>query len=230
MNYIKFYSFVLSVFSSCLYAKVMNRLPTQEKVVCLTFDDGPSPKTTPKVLEILKKYNVPATFFVLGQCAKRHPNLLQAIVDNGHVLANHSYFHKVMPSLSEQKQNQELEDTNELLTPIAGKVQWFRPPYGSHNAALKTLVESKGMDVVMWSVDPFDWKKPSPLVLKKRVSEQLHPGAIILLHDIHISTVNALEGIIQEILNKGYKIVPLSHTPIAEIKKEGSTKGKNKVQ
>jgi peptidoglycan/xylan/chitin deacetylase (PgdA/CDA1 family) len=211
MKYIKLSSFALIVFSSCVWAKVINRLPTQEKVVCLTFDDGPSPKTTPKVLAILKKYNVPATFFVLGQCAKRSPDLLATIVNNGHTLANHSYFHKVMPSLTAEQQNKELEETNKLLAPVSGDPQWFRPPYGSCNPALKARVESKGMKVVLWSIDPLDWKKPSPAVLKKRVSDHLHPGAIILLHDIHASTVKGLEGVIQAILKKGYRIVPLSY-------------------
>jgi peptidoglycan/xylan/chitin deacetylase (PgdA/CDA1 family) len=211
MKYINFSSFLLILFPSCLYAKVITRLSTQEKVVCLTFDDGPSQKTTPKVLAILRKYNVPATFFVLGQCAKRSPELLKAIVDNGHTLANHSYFHKVMPSLSAEKQDNELEETNKLLAAVSGDPQWFRPPYGSCNPALKARVEAKGMKVVLWSIDPLDWKKPSPAVLKKRVSDHLHPGAIILLHDIHASTVKGLEGVIQAILKKGYRIVPLSY-------------------
>jgi len=211
MKSINFSCFLLILFPSCLYGKVISRLSTQEKVVCLTFDDGPSPKTTPMVLEILKKYNVPATFFVLGQCAKRHPKLLKTIVDHGHTLANHSYSHKVMPSLSAQKQDEELEDTSTLLTAVSGTPLWFRPPYGSYTPALKARVESKGMKVVLWSIDPLDWKKPSSAVLKKRVSDHLHPGAIILLHDIHLSMVKGLEGVIQAILEKGYRIVPLSY-------------------
>jgi peptidoglycan/xylan/chitin deacetylase (PgdA/CDA1 family) len=177
--------------------------------VALTFDDGPSLKYTPKILAILKKYHVPATFFVLGSCAKRAPHLLKAIVEEGHVLANHAYSHRSLPKLSSSAQQEELNLTNALLTPYQEKISFFRPPYGATNASIQGLATTLGMDTVLWSIDTLDWKKPSPARMQKRVLSELKPGAIILMHDIHENTVLALEGMIQAILRAGYRIVPL---------------------
>ena len=200
---------------SSIYAKPINCVTTSHKgakEVALTFDDGPSLANTPKILAILKKYKVPATFFVLGEQAKRHPDLLRTIVREGHVLGNHTYSHPVMAKLSARAQDGQLTQTNQLLTPHQALVRWFRPSYGSYNTTTEKLVADKNMTVVLWSIDPLDWKKPrpTPAELSRRVTQQLRPGAIILLHDIHSTTAHALERLIQDVLHQGYTFVPLS--------------------
>lgn len=205
------YFFLAILFFFPVWARILSFLPSrQAKEVCLTFDDGPSPTVTPKILAILKKYKIPATFFVLGQQAKRYPHLLRAIVHQGHVLGNHSYSHPFLPKLSASAQEKELSTTLDLLIPHQNSILWFRPPYGAYNHQLAKLAQEKNMSVVLWSVDPQDWKKPSANILRQRILKGLRPGAIILLHDIHMTTAAALEQIIQDILARGYKFVPLS--------------------
>lgn len=191
---------------------MLSRLESKEKVVSLTFDDGPSLRTTPKILQILKKYHVRATFFVLGQQVNKNPAILKMILDHGHALGNHSYTHPEMILLSKQAQQREFMKTKESIEKIVGDVpiMWFRPPYGAYTPSIVQMAKTMGMHTVLWSIDPKDWKKPSCAVLQQRVLHQLKPGAIILLHDIHQSTAQALDGIIRGIMKEGYKIVPLT--------------------
>lgn len=175
-----------------------------EKVVTLTFDDGPSPRTTPIVLKTLKKNGVKAVFFVVGQEAKKHPDLLKAIVQDGHILGNHSYDHAVLPKLSAARRKRQLDETDKLIAQFQTGTKFFRPPYGAVNKKLQQDVDGLGAKMMMWSIDPRDWKKPSQKTLISRVSKALHPGAVVLLHDIHKNTANALDGIIKEVRRKGY--------------------------
>lgn len=202
----------VSVFSS-VWAKTINSLPKSlGKVVSLTFDDGPSAANTKKILAILKKFNIQATFFVLGEKAKLHPEIIKTLAMHGHSLGNHSYSHLKMTNLSESSQKRELEKTAEILNQILPgyKINWFRPPYGSYNKITDKLAKNMGMDIVLWSIDPRDWKNPPTHILKARILNQLKPGAIIVLHDIKSNTADALEEIIVGIKEAGYSFVPLS--------------------
>jgi peptidoglycan/xylan/chitin deacetylase (PgdA/CDA1 family) len=192
----------------------MSSLPKStpvQKQVSLTFDDGPSLRTTPRVLDILKKYKIPATFFVLGQRAQAHPQLIRRLIKEGHVVANHSYSHPQMTKLDSHAQIREIQKTHDAIAPLSTEpIKWFRPPYGSYNKKIEQLVAQKGMTVVLWNVDPQDWqRKKSSTDICHSVVDQVRPGSIILLHDIHERTVNALEKMIQSLLNKGYTFVPL---------------------
>lgn len=187
------------------------RSPESLKQVSLTFDDGPSPATTPRVLNILKKYKIPATFFVLGQRAQTHPDLIRRLLREGHVVANHSYSHPQMTKLEGEGRLKEIQKTQDIIRALSpNPIKWFRPPYGAYDKKLERLVDSYGMTVVLWDVDPQDWKRQnSPEDICASVIKQTRPGSIILLHDIHERTVNALEKIIVSLRAKGYAFVPL---------------------
>ena len=159
----------------------------------------------------LKKYKIPATFFVLGQRAQAHPQLIRRLIKEGHVVANHSYSHPQMTKLDTDAQVREIQKTHEAIAPLSTEpIKWFRPPYGSYNKKIEQLVAQKGMTVVLWDVDPQDWqRKKSSTDIFHSVVDQVRPGSIILLHDIHERTVNALERMIQSLLSKGYTFVPL---------------------
>jgi len=216
--FIVFLFFVQSLFLLCGEAcslKSVNApifyVPTSHKpTLVLTFDDGPNPKTTPKILDCLKKHNVKAVFFVVGRNAARFPRLLKRIVEQGHELANHSYSHKSFGKISDEFQTKEIESTNKLIFPYQKEVRWFRPPYGYRGKNLTKRLRGIGMRMVMWSIDPFDWKRPTPAVICRRVLSKLRNGSIILLHDMYMQTAKALERIIIGAKNKGYRFALLS--------------------
>ena len=197
------YFFVISI-GYCAENPVLFSISKERPALVLTFDDGPSHKYTPRILDILKKYKIKAVFFVLGERAKRYPYILKRIVEEGHELANHSYKHPSFKKISSHKQAHEIELTNRFIMPFQKEIRWFRPPYGSYNEKLLSTLKEKGMQAVMWSIDPRDWKRPSPKKLVQKIVKNMHPGGIILLHDIHATTAQALEDIIQGAFQKGY--------------------------
>ena len=198
----------------CSHAKIFSSLkPSSEKVISITFDDGPSLKTTPHVLAVLKKYKILATFFVLGERAKRFPHLLKKIVQEGHTLANHSYDHRCFTKLSKDQQDQDIKKTTQILSAYQHDITYFRPPYGAKNKNTQDIAQKNHLDIVLWSIDPEDWRRPSKKKLIASVLSNLHPGGILLLHDIHQGTAAALEELIVCIQKKGYRFVPLTYHP-----------------
>lgn len=196
------------------------------KLAALTFDDGPVRGQTDKILDILGRERVPATFFVLGERVRKEPALTRRMVAEGHQLGNHSYNHPDLTRLDRPKVVQQVVRTRARIRSVAGSgTSWFRPPYGSVNGeTLKTL---KGLDqrVVMWDVDPQDWKKPGAREIAKRVVSQTRPGSIILLHDgggDRRKTIAALGGIIRELKKRGYVFVTVQQ--LAEYPTEKSKK------
>lgn len=183
-----------------------------QPVVAMTFDDGPSAVLTPRLLDILKQRNIKVTFFVLGQLVQEHPEIIQRAVAEGHEIANHSWDHKALNKLGDGGLKHELTDTSEAIIRATGKpVTLMRPPYGAINPRLSRAIEKEyGMKVILWSVDPFDWKRPGPQIVSQRILAGAQPGAIILSHDIHPGTIEAMPATFDALLAKGYRFVTVS--------------------
>ena len=189
-------------------------IDTQEKVVALTFDDGPHPKNTAKVLDLLAKYKAKATFFIIGANAKKYPELVQRSHKEGHELANHTFTHPYNASVTELQD--EIEQTNEIIYSISGFMPvLFRPVGGNYNEQMINAVADDGYKVVMWSYhqDTQDWKEPGVDKIVDKVLKGTKPGDVILFHDgveNHEQTVKALERILPELQKQGYTFVTVS--------------------
>lgn len=189
--------------------------------VALTFDDGPDPKWTPKILEILRQKQAPAAFFVLGTQAQHYPDLLERIVREGHEVGNHTYTHENLAEAGDQQIELELNATTRLIEAVTGRsTAYFRPPYNSdgtpvHPGELRALRVARdlGYLTVTQSIDPDDWERPGADALLRRVKKQRPSGSVILLHDgggDRSQTVAALPAIIDYLRERGDQIVPLS--------------------
>jgi peptidoglycan-N-acetylglucosamine deacetylase len=186
--------------------------------IAMTFDDGPDANLTPRLLDILKQRHIRATFFVLGKRVQDHPEILRREIAEGHEIGNHSWDHPPLNKLAEDGLHHQLADTSALLKQVSGRnPTLMRPPYGATNARLSRAIEKEyGMKVILWSVDPFDWKNPGPQVIQNRIlngwqdSSGAKPGAIILSHDIHKGTIEAMPATLDALLAKGYKFVTVS--------------------
>ena len=196
----------------------------EQPVIALTFDDGPSAVLTPRLLDILKQRNIKVTFFVLGQLVQQHPEILQRAIAEGHEVGNHSWDHKPLNKMAEGGLHHEVADTSSEITKATGKpVTLFRPPYGATNARLNRALEKEyGMKVILWSVDPLDWKRPGPQVVSQRILKETQPGSIILSHDIHSGTIEAMPSTLDALLAKGYKFVTVSELLAMERKQPAS--------
>lgn len=180
--------------------------------IALTFDDGPSPETTPQLLQILRERNVKATFFVLGNMVAKHPEVLKMIADEGHEIGSHSWSHPQLTRISQAGVDKELGNTSEAIFQVTGKKPiYLRPPYGSMKPTLRTYIEDKyGLTIVNWAVDPNDWKNRNTQAVYDAIMAQVKPGAIVLSHDIYPTTVAAMPRVIDDLIAKGYKFGTIS--------------------
>jgi peptidoglycan-N-acetylglucosamine deacetylase len=180
------------------------RSRTGTGLVRLTFDDGPGAYTE-TILDILKRYNVHATFYVIGRNVQHHPQTIQRILREGHSIGNHSFTHSDLTRLSAAGVKQELANTQSAIQQAGGaNATAFRPPYGSVNQVVRQVAASMGLSVDLWSVDPRDWSQPGSGAIVQRVLSGDGPGAVILLHVLHQQTVDALPAIIEGIRAQGY--------------------------
>lgn len=182
--------------------------------IALTFDDGPHPVQTPAILDILRKHDVPATFFIIGQNASWHPDLVKAIDTEGHLIANHSWSHPQLNRIPTAKVRTELGRTCDLIEKALGASPRFaRAPYGAwHKPSLKVCA-ALGMEPMGWSIDTQDWKSPGSATIRSRVLTGAAPGAIVLAHDgggDRSQTVEALTHYLPRLLDRGYTMVPLT--------------------
>ncbi len=182
------------------------------KYVAITFDDGPSSSLTPQVLDILKRHGARATFFVQGVNAARNQSILARAVAEGHEIGNHTYSHIKMTGSSTERVCNEISRTNSIIESATGrKPSVMRPPYGAVNSSLVNLMYNQyGLKTIMWSVDTRDWQHPGVSVVVQRAVGGAKPGSIILLHDIHSSTLQAVEGIVTGLQARGYTLVTVS--------------------
>ncbi len=185
----------------------------QEKKTALSFDDGPSSDYTPLILDILKEYDIKATFFLLGKQVEKHPELVQRIAREGHSIGNHSHSHRNFTRLDwETVRKQEIERTGKLIEGLTGQSpELVRPPYGKITEEQIILLSELGYKVINWSVDTKDWREDNnhPGMLLTRTRLKVHPGAIILMHDgggDRSHTVEFLPELIKMLQNKGYDL------------------------
>ena len=186
-----------------------------ERMVALTFDDGPEPRNTPGILSILRQYDAKATFFVIGEYAERHPSLIQRIVDQGHELGNHTFTHTTTFQSTQQDFWGEMEETNRVLASITGsRPYWFRPNDMVINTCMMRAAEDLGHGVALWTIDSLDWKASCPQEIVEQVmTPLLAPGAVMLFHDgggNRNALFQALPVIIETLMELGYELVTLS--------------------
>lgn len=173
--------------------------------VALTFDDGPSGQYTEILLDGLKKRNVKATFFVMGENIKENEALILRMKEEGHLIGNHTYSHIDLAKTDFETACKEINDTNSYISNVTGYTpRYIRPPYGDWT---DKLLEETDMSVVLWNVDPEDWKDQNAEIVAARVVKNVRPGDIILLHDIFKSSVDAALIIIDRLQDKGYHFV-----------------------
>lgn len=213
--------------SSVISAQSLVRVPTTKKVVALTFDDGPSPIYTPKILHLLTQYHGHATFFVLGAEAKRFPQITRSVETQGSVLAIHGWRHLNLYRAGTKTLWHEAQRTYEFLKSLnLAPAKLYRPPYGNVSKPMVRLFEQHGYQVVLWSLDTRDWTRPGTSFIVSQVLNQVKPGSIILMHDgggNRQQTVDALSTILKDLSQKGYQFVTIPalyrlRTPIPDKK------------
>lgn len=187
-----------------------------KKVVALTFDDGPNPVTTPQALDTLKKYGVKATFFVLGKNIAGNEAILKRMKSEGHVVGNHSWDHPVLPKLSLDEAKKQITDTEDSLTQVLGSSsKLMRPPYGAITDEIRNSLD---LSFIMWDVDSLDWQSKNETAILTEIQRQARNGSIVLMHDIHGTTVNALPRVIEYLKEQGYSFVTIPELLSARLK------------
>lgn len=180
----------------------------QGKVVALTFDDGPHATNTERILDTLKKYHAKATFFTIGSSIPGREKILQRAVAEGSEIGNHTWSHPSLPSLSASNIKWQIEETNKAIKAATGQTaKTVRPPYGATNANVQAAI---GYPQILWDVDTLDWKNRNPQMILDNVKSRVCPGAVILMHDIHGTTADALPQVMDYLVSQGYSFVTVS--------------------
>lgn len=182
------------------------------KYLSITFDDGPHATLTPKLLDMLRERGIKATFFLVGKNVAEYPAIVRRMVEEGHEVANHSWSHPSLTKLGADGLRAQIEKTNTAIESASGvKPKLIRPPYGATSARLnKLFADNYGMTVAIWSVDPLDWKYRNAARVTEKILEGAAPGAVILVHDIHPSTVAAMPATLDGLKARGYEFVTMS--------------------
>lgn len=181
------------------------------KELALTFDDGPHPVYTEKLLEILRRENVPATFFVVGSQVDKHPELVQQETAEGHEVANHTYNHLRLPSIPLPMVEQELRRGAEAIARATGSLtRFYRPPGGEYDDDVIAVAKRLGYIMVLWTDDPADFAMPGSNVIEQRTLKAISNGGILLLHDGVQQTLDILPDMIAKLKQKGYHFVTIS--------------------
>ena len=195
---------------------VLYKANTDKKIIALTFDDGPDDKFTPQILNVLKKHNVKATFFLLGTRVHKHPNVAKQILDDGHTIGNHTYWHPELTKKNIDSMVWEIEQNEKELERILQiKTNLFRAPYGALTEKQIQKLSELGYRIIGWSIDTEDWRNLPAGEIKRKILNQLHPGAIVLMHSAGhwtqdlSGTVQALDEIIPLLKKEGYMFVTI---------------------
>lgn len=192
---------------SGIYLKSFCHKTTSEKILALTFDDGPDEIMTPKVLDVLKQYNIKSTFFLVGEKVLQHPQIVERIITEGHIVGNHTYSHKATFPLSSAKiVEEDVQKCNSIIAEIYNKQpKLFRPPFGVTNPIIGRVVRGLGLNSIGWSIRSLDTvSKRSREDVCEGIIKRLHPGAVILLHDRCDDADILLQMLILKIIGKGY--------------------------
>lgn len=190
------------------YLPVTCAVTTDEKVVALSFDDGPHPQHTPQLLDLLREQQVPATFFCIGRNIRGNEELLRRIIAEGHLIGNHTWSHHFwFDMFTSGRMLADMQQMDEEVKQVSGKKPLlFRPPYGVTNPALRKAIQEGGYFPLGWSIRSLDTVIKDKAQLLARVVKQLHPGAVILLHDTSEATIQILPELIAYIRQEGYTI------------------------
>jgi len=180
--------------------------------IAMTFDDGPSAKLTPKLLDLLAAHHIKATFFVIGQNVADYPEIVARAAREGHEIANHSWSHPNLSKMSDEGVRRDLRKTDDVIRSATGvRPTLLRPPYGSITARQKKWIsEEFGYEIILWDVDPLDWRRPGPVAVCNRIVRNTRAGSIVLSHDIHPGTIEAMPSTLDQLQAKGFKFVTVS--------------------
>lgn len=182
--------------------------------IALTFDDGPHPRYTPKILDILDEYGIKATFFVIGVNAENYPTTIEKIIQRGHEIGNHTYSHPHVSCLNSENLKNEVESCESAIYGLTDyKTKLFRPPEGMIDADVRSVLRGLDYKVILWDIDTLDWAHKSPEAISQNVLDNIAAGDIILMHDYisHDSpTPDALRLFIPKLLERGYRFVVVS--------------------
>jgi len=195
---------------SGVYVKALCRGNTDKRVVCLTFDDGPDPRYTPEVLDVLKKYQVQAAFFCIGAKVRENPAVMRRIASEGHHVGNHSDSHSwKFPFLSRKKMRWDVSLCEDSLLSHAGPILTFRPPFGVTNPTVAWLVDDMRYTIIGWSIRSFDTRGESEDKVFRRIIKQIEPGSVILLHDRMPGAASLLTRLLEHLKTINYEVIPL---------------------
>src|SRR5260370_3844474 len=180
--------------------------------IAMSFDDGPSATLTPKLLDIVAAHKIKATFFVIGENVAEHPEIVARAAREGHEIGNHSWSHPNFGKMSDDGVRGQLQRTDEAIKDAIGaRPTLLRPPYGSITARQKRWIHNEfGYQIILWDVDPYDWKRPGPSVVRNRILKETRPGSIVLSHDIHPGTIEAMPSTFDALEAKGFIFMTVS--------------------
>ena len=192
---------------------VFTRCEVARPAIAITFDDGPHPDFTPRLLDTLKEANIKATFFMVGRCVVTYPNIVKRMVDEGHEVASHSWSHPLLTSLGDAAVESQMRRTHDAIIKACGVTPTlYRPPYGGTRLSQrKRIHEMFGYLTILWDVDPLDWQSPrTTQKVHDRVVQGARPGSIILCHDIHETTVDAMPATLADLKARGFELMTVS--------------------
>src|SRR3984957_1680792 len=197
----------------------------QGPYLAMTFDDGPSAEYTPRLLDMLKARHIKATFFLVGKNVQAHPELVRRIIAEGHEVGNHTWDHPQLSKLTDTQATDEIEKTQDAIRTACGVTPTLlRPPYGALNKPEHIWIPQRlKLNVIYWTVDTEDWKRPGAAAITERVHAGARPGAIILQHDIHGETIDAMPAALDGLIAKGYHLVTVSQLIALESRNPSST-------
>lgn len=198
--------------------------PEDDKTIAISFDAAWGNEDTQQLIDILEKYNVKTTFFVVGGWVDKYPESVKALADAGHEIMNHSNTHPHMTQLSAEAMKDEVKKCDEKIKSVTGVTPTlFRPPYGDYNDQVVQALREIDHYTIQWDVDSLDWKNLSASEITDRVTKRVKPGSIVLFHNAAQNTPEALPAILETLQGEGYKIVPISEIIMKENFKVDST-------
>ena len=187
--------------------KIIFHGPRDSMKVALAFDDGPFGFTN-DILDILAAHDVKATFFIVGIQVEKFPEIARRIVDEGHQVGNHTYSHKLLTKVGKATWTSQIDQASVVIYDATGvHPVIFRPPYRGYDNEIMDYVNEAGMTLVLWDVDPYDWKTSSASLVEKRIMKAVQPGSILTLHDLSAGTRKGLDSIIVSLKERGYELV-----------------------
>lgn len=193
-------------------AATITAVRTPSQVVAMTFDDGPHPVHTPRLLDMLRERGLRATFYLIGDRVVSYPQIARRIADDGHEIGNHSWSHPFLNRLPDGQVIREIDRTTDAIYQVTGRPPvTFRPPYGAFTRRQRTWLHAgRSLPTILWSVDPQDWRRPGAQTVSDRILLHSHQGAIILSHDIHRGTIDAMPRTLDGLTARGMTFVTVS--------------------